>query len=59
MVSWREGDKVQNVHIGSCRKLDEEAALQKARKMKAEATWMRSSYSMVGLQVSRDFINIK
>lgn len=37
MVSWREGDKVRNVHLGSCKKLDAEAALQKARKMKAEA----------------------
>lgn len=36
MASWREGDKVRNVHIGSCQTLDEEAALQKARKIKAE-----------------------
>jgi len=37
MASWREGSKVRNVHIGSCRKLDHQAALQKARKIKAEA----------------------
>ena len=37
MVSWREGEKVRNVHLGSCRKMDAEAAKQKARKMKAEA----------------------
>lgn len=37
MVSWREGDKVRNVHLGSCKKLDKEAALQKARTMKARA----------------------
>ena len=37
MASWREGDRVRNVHIGSCAKLDEETALLKARKMKAEA----------------------
>ncbi len=37
MASWREGDnKVRNVHIGSCKKLDKETALQKARVMKAE-----------------------
>lgn len=36
MASWREGDRVRNVHIGSCAKLDEETALQKARVMKAE-----------------------
>ena len=37
MASWREGGKVRNVHLGSCRKVDRETALQKARKMKAEA----------------------
>jgi regulator of replication initiation timing len=37
MVSWREGDKVRNVHLGSCRKMDHETALQKARKLKAES----------------------
>ena len=37
MASWREGGKVRNVHLGSCKKLDGEAALQKARRMKAEA----------------------
>ena len=28
MASWREGDKVRNVHIGSCKKLDKETAQQ-------------------------------
>jgi len=37
MASWREGGKVRNVHLGSCRKVDHETALQKARKVKAEA----------------------
>ena len=37
MASWREGGKVRNVHLGSCRKVDRETALQKARKMKAGA----------------------
>jgi hypothetical protein len=37
MASWRDGDKVRNVHLGSCKKLDEEAALQKARRLKTEA----------------------
>jgi len=37
MASWREGERVRNVHLGSCTKLDEETALQKAREMKAEA----------------------
>ena len=36
MASWREGGKVRNVHLGSCKKMDSEAALQKARKLKAE-----------------------
>jgi hypothetical protein len=37
MVSWREGDKVKNVHLGSCKKLDKETALQKARAIKKAA----------------------
>lgn len=40
MASWREKDdynKVHNVHLGSCKKMDKETALQKARKIKAEA----------------------
>ena len=37
MASWREGDRVSNVHLGSCAKVDREAAMQKARKMKPEA----------------------
>ena len=37
MASWREGGKVRNVHLGSCKKVDHETALQKARKMKREA----------------------
>lgn len=37
MSSWRVGDRVRNVHLGSCAKVDREAAIQKARKMKAEA----------------------
>ena len=37
MTSWREGNKTHNVHLGSSRKMDAEEALQKARKMKAEA----------------------
>ena len=36
MASWREGGKVRNVHLGSCRKMDAETARQKARKMKIE-----------------------
>ena len=37
MASWREGYKVRNVHLGSCAKMDQDVAIQKARKMKAEA----------------------
>ena len=37
MASWREGDRVRNVHLGSCAKMDQDVAIQKARKMKAEA----------------------
>jgi hypothetical protein len=41
MASWREGNGVRNVHLGSVRKLDAEAARQKAQKMKAEALGLR------------------
>ena len=37
MASWREGNKVRNVHLGSFRMLDAKAARQKAQKMKATA----------------------
>lgn len=37
VASWREGDKVRTVYLGSCRKLSRESALEKAKKMKAEA----------------------
>ena len=37
VASWREGEKVRHVHLGSCRKVDHETALQKARRLKAEA----------------------
>jgi hypothetical protein len=40
MASWRKGDKTRNVHLGSTRKMDAEAARQKARRMKAEALRM-------------------
>jgi len=37
MANWREGGKVRNVHLGSCGKMDEETAMQKARAIKADA----------------------
>jgi hypothetical protein len=43
VASWREEGKVRNVHLGSCEKLSREDALQKARKMKAEALGISTS----------------
>jgi regulator of replication initiation timing len=43
MASWREGNEVRNVHLGSSRKIDAEAARQKAQRMKAETLGLRSS----------------
>ena len=37
MATWREGSRTRNVHLGSCAKMDADAALQKAKAMKAEA----------------------
>jgi hypothetical protein len=42
MASWREGDKTRNVHLGSCGKMSQAEALQKARKRKAEALAIKS-----------------
>ena len=41
MASWREDGKTRNVHLGSSRKMDGEAASQKARAMKAEGLGMQ------------------
>jgi regulator of replication initiation timing len=43
MATWREGAKVRNIHLGSCRKMDARAARQKAKKMKAEALGINPS----------------
>ncbi|HQN30766.1 MAG TPA: hypothetical protein PKX20_06535 [Methanothrix soehngenii] len=40
MVSWREGERVHNVHLGGCAKMDRETTMQTAPKMKAEALGM-------------------
>jgi len=37
MASWRKSGRVRHAYLGSCRKISREAAMQKARKMKAEA----------------------
>jgi hypothetical protein len=42
MASWREDGKTCNVHLGSSRKMDAEAARQKARVRKAEALGIRA-----------------
>lgn len=36
-ASWREGDKVRNLHLGSCKKMTKEEALTKARQLKAKS----------------------
>ena len=38
---WRVDGKYKKVYVGSCRKLSQAEALQKARKMKAEALGIR------------------
>jgi hypothetical protein len=35
MATWREYGRTRNLHLGSSRKMDAQAALQKARAMKA------------------------
>lgn len=36
MASWRRGSKVHNEYLGTCKKLDRETALGKARRIKAK-----------------------
>ena len=36
-ASWREGEKVRTVYLGSVKRMSEEKALAKARRLKAEA----------------------
>jgi hypothetical protein len=43
MASWREDTEVRNVHLGSGKKLSKAGAIQKARKLKAEALGLRYS----------------
>ena len=44
VCSWQEGDKIITKYLGSSRKLSREAALGKARKMKAEALGIKLLY---------------
>jgi len=41
MASWREIGRVRHIHLGSCSKMNQEAAMQKARKMKAQALGLK------------------
>ena len=41
MASWRESGRVRHVYLGSFRKISQEAAMQKARKIKAEALGLK------------------
>ena len=43
MASWCEDTEVRNVHLGSNRKLSKAEAIQKARKLEAEALGLRYS----------------
>jgi len=60
MATWREGGRTRNVHMGSSRKMNAQAALQKARGMKAEALglkerWPRNIFAPVG-QSAHNFV---
>jgi hypothetical protein len=36
MASWRRGSKVHNEYLGTCKKMDRQTALKKARRLKAK-----------------------
>jgi len=41
--SWREGDKTVTKYLGSCRKISQAEALEKAKKLKATALGLDSN----------------
>ena len=60
MASWSEGDRTRNVHLGSCKKLDEETALQKARRLKAEALGILGELAGEGrIRISGDMVSLR
>jgi hypothetical protein len=40
-AAWMMGNNTRNVYLGNCTKMDAETALQKARKLKAEALGLK------------------
>jgi hypothetical protein len=40
-AAWTMNNKTHNAYLGSCIKMDAETALQKARKLKAEALGLK------------------
>jgi hypothetical protein len=46
MASWRRGAKVHNEYLGTCKKLDRETALGKARRIKAKDLGINKSSGM-------------
>ncbi len=43
VCSWQEGDRTVTKYLGSCEKMGEAEALEKARRMKAEALELQST----------------
>lgn len=43
MASWRRGSKVHNQYLGTCKKMDSEIALEKARRIKAKELGIKES----------------
>lgn len=41
VASWREGEKTRKAYLGSCKKMSQGEALQKARKLKADGLGLR------------------
>jgi len=49
MTFWHEGDKVQNIHLGSSRKKDEETTREGSQLLFTKPfKWDKRSYSMDG-----------
>jgi len=54
VASWRECGKCRKVYVGSCKKMSQTDALQKARAMKAKALGCGEDEGMLGCKESQE-----
>jgi hypothetical protein len=50
-TAWGVGKKSRNIYLGSCQNMDVQAALQKARRLKAEALGLHCPLQVTGIDL--------